>query len=438
MFLAVLLVGCPLPLEFSGNGLRGITGTTVTAPVTFSYTETTGRTGVIANGAGHTAGVDTTVTLTTETPDAVIYYTSDGSGISDLQTAKRINASSGSLLVPLTTVGEQRAISAVAVGPNMRPSPITTAKVEVTSIHPTTYGVTYNANLSPISGTLIGTGTPSGASLTPGSTMPTDSSRYRSTVSVTLEAPQLNANDVQRNASGRYLSTTENAELQLLGGGTYVFDGWYTTDVSSGGTGTSYHVGDTFAMPANDVTLYAKWRQRYTITFDRNNPCTTDSPLTPISPDTITPGGHTIAGTVVAASVPGTSTSTTPPSAINSTSPTTPGNLPLVAPDPIRYLHGHTPSSFQAVDFPMTNKDYPKTNTHIAIATRDKAGKLITCGRGGTANQRSYRSFNGWYTDSGRTFNVGDSLSTIENKDEVLKVQWFSEITSFDTLSYPQ
>ena len=390
MFLAVLLVGCPLPLEFSGNGVRGITGTTVTAPVTFSYTETTGKTGAIANGASHTAGADTTITLTTKTLGAVIYYTIDGSGILDLKTAKRINASSGSLFVPLTTVGEQRAISAVAVGPNMRPSPITTAKVEVTSTHPTTYGVTYNANLSPISGTLIGTGTPSGASLTPGSTMPTDSSRYRSTVSVTLEAPQLNANDVQRNASGRYLSTTANAELQLLGGGTYVFDGWYTTDVSSGGTGTSYHVGDTFAMPANDVTLYAKWRQRYTITFDRNNPCTS-MPLTPVS-------GHTITST-------------------DNPLPTTPGNLPLAPPPPISYLHGSPPITFKAPDFPMTSAQYPRSTDN---------DKLISCGTGGPIQPRNYRRFSGWERTPTVFYSVDADLGEILNTDETLNANWFS------------
>ena len=457
--------------------MRGITGTTVTAPVTFSYAETLGRTGAIANGASHTTGVDTTVTLTTKTLGAVIYYTIDGSGISDLKAAKRINASSGSLFVPLTTVSEQRAISAVAVGPNMRPSPITTAKVEVTpngtpnqpiirvtyhnnegigigsvpedsrdykpgdrptvmgngslasSTHDfhgwntaqdgsgTTYragatlpavatnvtlyaqwinyGVTYNANLSPILGTIMGTGTPSGAALTTGATMPTGSDRYRSTVSVTLEAPQLNGSDVQRNTSGQYLSTaTANpAELQLLGNGTYVFDGWYTTDVSSGGTGTSYHVGDTLSMPANNVTLYAKWKQRYTITFDRNEPCT------------LTPSFTTTATNISNLSPSYTGSPTISISQDGNMNP---------APSPITYLHGAMPPSTTAPASLVDRSDYPMVSG---------SNSFISCNAIGS---RVYYQFSNWRDTSNNPYNSGASLngSAIENTDMTLSAQW--------------
>ena len=353
LVLTVLLVGCPLPFQFTGEGSgippgRERNGSTITSPVTFSYTEASGTTGVIADGGSYSAAVATRITLTTKTPDAVIYYTTDGSRISDLNAVDRFNDSSGSLAV---APGQKRVITAVAIGPHMRPSPITT--VEINS----GYRVIYHANLSPISGTLrgsgtpggaalsTGSGTPSGAALSDGSRMPTDARQYVADT-VTVQAPTVNGAALQRTTSGAY-ETPTGTEVQLIGGGTYVFDGWYTTDV--GGTTTSSAVGATFAMPAKPVNLYAKWRQRYTVTFDRSNPCTT-LPLTPVS------------GNTIPASLP---------------KPSTPGNLPLNAPNSISYLHGSPPATFTAPDFPMTSAQYPRTSDN---------DKLISCGTGAKPN----------------------------------------------------
>lgn len=46
------------------------------------------------------------------------------------------------------------------------------------------------------------------------------------------------------------------------------FAGWNT---AANGSGTSYGAGDSFAMPANNVTLFAQWvAQQYAITYDAN------------------------------------------------------------------------------------------------------------------------------------------------------------------------
>ncbi len=46
-----------------------------------------------------------------------------------------------------------------------------------------------------------------------------------------------------------------------------LFTGWNT---ASDGSGTSYAIDDTFAMPAEAVTLYAQWALYYTVTYDGN------------------------------------------------------------------------------------------------------------------------------------------------------------------------
>jgi uncharacterized protein (TIGR02145 family)/uncharacterized repeat protein (TIGR02543 family) len=48
--------------------------------------------------------------------------------------------------------------------------------------------------------------------------------------------------------------------------GYYVFDGWNT---SPNGRGTNYVAG-SYYKPTGNVTLYAKWKRRYRITFDAN------------------------------------------------------------------------------------------------------------------------------------------------------------------------
>ena len=131
---SAILIGCPLPFEFSGEGAgeteRDPASPDVTSPVTFAFAQSGGGSGILADGGTLVSGVDTTITLSTETPNAVIYYTTNG-GLTDLNAATRINASSGSFVVSRTTNLEQRTITAIAVGPNMRPSPEVAVSVDV-------------------------------------------------------------------------------------------------------------------------------------------------------------------------------------------------------------------------------------------------------------------------------------------------------------------
>ena len=134
LIFTTILVGCPLPFEFSGEGAgeteRDPASPDVTAPVSIAYSESGGASGTLAAGGTHISGVDTTITLSTETPNAVIYYTTSG-GLTDLNAATQINASSGNFVIPRTASLESRTITAIAVGPNMRPSPEVAATVSV-------------------------------------------------------------------------------------------------------------------------------------------------------------------------------------------------------------------------------------------------------------------------------------------------------------------
>ena len=123
-----MLGGCPLPFEFNGKGAGNSptsdpSSPNMTAPVTVSYTDQGGSSGTIADGGLFTSGQTTTVTLSTTSLNAVIFYTTDGSVLTNLRTAQKINASSGTFTITRTTTAQSLEIHAIAVGPNMLPSP---------------------------------------------------------------------------------------------------------------------------------------------------------------------------------------------------------------------------------------------------------------------------------------------------------------------------
>jgi hypothetical protein len=136
-----LFSACPLPYEFSGEGAsdalsRDPASPDVTAPVAVAYTQASGPSGSIANGSNATTGSDTTVTLSTATENAVIYYTTDGTEIDSFSQARRIEGSEGSLDLRIDDPGAGNSqktldVHEVAVGPGMYPSPVTSASVTV-------------------------------------------------------------------------------------------------------------------------------------------------------------------------------------------------------------------------------------------------------------------------------------------------------------------
>lgn len=146
---AAMFAGCPLPFDYSGQG-AGASHTTdpsspsLTAPVAVSYSEQGGTTGSVANNSTYTTGKTTTVTLSTATDNSVIFYTDDGSQITNFGTPKKINGSSGQITITQSTSLQTLDIHAVAIGPNMLPSPAVHAKVIVTGIILGVLSIVYN------------------------------------------------------------------------------------------------------------------------------------------------------------------------------------------------------------------------------------------------------------------------------------------------------
>lgn len=134
-----LFSSCPLPYEFSGEGASGglsrdPSSPDVTAPVAVTYTQASGPSGSVGDGDSATTGSDTTITLSTPTENAVIYYTIGGTGITSFSQARRIEGSKGTLDLRIDNPGAGNSqktleIHAVAVGPGMYPSPAISASV---------------------------------------------------------------------------------------------------------------------------------------------------------------------------------------------------------------------------------------------------------------------------------------------------------------------
>jgi hypothetical protein len=137
--LAAALAGCPLPYDFNGRGAgdsigRDPSSPSITAAVTVAYSEQGGVSGTVADGAAHYSEHTTVVTLSTATDHAVIYYTDDGSPLTNLGAAKKISASSGQVTVGKSASLEVRDIHAIAIGSGMLPSPAVHATVGVSAL----------------------------------------------------------------------------------------------------------------------------------------------------------------------------------------------------------------------------------------------------------------------------------------------------------------
>jgi uncharacterized repeat protein (TIGR02543 family) len=135
---AAALAGCPLPFNYNGGApgssrFSDPSSPKITLGVTVSYSQEGGASGVMADKDEVISDKTTTVTFSTETRNSFIYYTDDGSEITNLAAAKRIDGSSGQFTVSRGSSVQTLSICALAVGPNMMPSLPTHAKVTVSS-----------------------------------------------------------------------------------------------------------------------------------------------------------------------------------------------------------------------------------------------------------------------------------------------------------------
>jgi len=132
-----LLGGCPLPFDFNARGAGAANASDpsspgVTAPVTVSVQDTSGASATVANGGSFASALTTTVTLSTATRNAVIYYTDDNTAIVDVNKVKKISGSSGSFTITRASSNQTTVYRAVAIGPGMVPSTLVQATVTVT------------------------------------------------------------------------------------------------------------------------------------------------------------------------------------------------------------------------------------------------------------------------------------------------------------------
>jgi len=136
--LAAASFGCPLPYEYNGPGAGNShssdpSSPNITAPVTVSYSVQGGTSGTVGDGSSFYTGQTTTVTLSTATVNSVIFYTDNGTplALTSLDSAKKMNGSSGEITITRTTSLESLDIHAIAIGPNMLPSSSVHATVGV-------------------------------------------------------------------------------------------------------------------------------------------------------------------------------------------------------------------------------------------------------------------------------------------------------------------
>lgn len=149
----LIILGCPLPYQFTPDGYTSASSSSdpsspaISASPVLTYSSSSGTGTVTGTQSVSTFG-DTTVTLSTETVGAVIYYTTDGTTPnpqSGSSTSKYSASSPIKLAISNPTASSSSAtftVMALAIGPNMKPSLVTKATVKVSySTAPTGYSV---------------------------------------------------------------------------------------------------------------------------------------------------------------------------------------------------------------------------------------------------------------------------------------------------------
>jgi len=140
-FIVLLLCGCPLPYQYTAEGYASTAASDpstpdISAAPTISYSESSGGSGSVASGGSAQTSSDTTISLVSSTVGAVIYYTTDGSTPDPRgsNTYKYSPTEPIALAVASPTADSCSAsvkVSATAIGPNMKPSLVSTATLSV-------------------------------------------------------------------------------------------------------------------------------------------------------------------------------------------------------------------------------------------------------------------------------------------------------------------
>ena len=138
---AALAVGCPLPYQYSQEGWAGNAGAadpsspSITAGPTLTYSSSV-EGGTIADTQTASTSADTTIALQTATAGSVIYYTTDGT-TPDPRAAQTRRYTPGSPITlaiatpTCTNCSRSLMVKASAIGPNMKPSLVMSATVNL-------------------------------------------------------------------------------------------------------------------------------------------------------------------------------------------------------------------------------------------------------------------------------------------------------------------
>ena len=137
-----VLTGCPLPFSFSPSGWPGAAASadpstpSISAAPVAVYSDSNGISGTLSNGQAGSTSADTVIRLESETVGAVIYYTLDSTTPDprSANTHRYIPSAPLTLAVAnptVTTATASLSVTAAAIGPNMKPSLLTRATVNL-------------------------------------------------------------------------------------------------------------------------------------------------------------------------------------------------------------------------------------------------------------------------------------------------------------------
>jgi hypothetical protein len=140
--LMLALAGCPLPFFFSPAGwpassaVKDPSSPSISAAPAVRFSESNGRSGSLTDGQSGSTSSDTVIGLSSDTVGAVIYYTLDGTTPDprSSRTHRYVPTSPVTLAIADPTAEEASAslsVTATAVGPNMKPSLLTRATVNL-------------------------------------------------------------------------------------------------------------------------------------------------------------------------------------------------------------------------------------------------------------------------------------------------------------------